>query len=110
MPTWLFEAPTPYRAYGRWWFAVEGADRRCYGPYPSERSALDAREALFHRWRSRAEHLQGDLLRLTAARWIVTLPSGVPCAGQPFRGRAIATHTPGSSEREEPFQSSHSKP
>lgn len=94
MPTWLFQAPPPYRAYGRWWFAIQGAQRRCHGPFSSEPPALQARHELFQRWRHRAEALNGEVMRLTDTQWIVTLPSGVPCAGQPFQGQAIAGHTP----------------
>jgi hypothetical protein len=90
MPTWSFEASAPYRAYGRWWFAIEGAARRCHGPFPSEEPALAAREALFRRWVGRARALGGEAVRLADSRWIVTLPEGVPCGGRPFVGEAIA--------------------
>lgn len=94
MQSWMFDVPAPYRAYGRWWFAVEGLDRRCHGPYPTEPEALASREALFRRWVRRAASLGGDALRLADARWVVTLPDHAPCAGRPFVGEAIARAAP----------------
>lgn len=94
MPTWVFDAPVPYRAYGRWWFAIQGLERRCYGPFPSEPRALSAREALFRRWIQRATSLHGETVRLADTRWLVTLPPDTPCAGRPFHGQAIAHHDP----------------
>jgi hypothetical protein len=94
MRSWTFDVPAPYRAYGRWWFAVEGIDRRCHGPFPTEPLALAARESLFVRWVRRAASLGGHALRLADARWVVTLPDHAACAGRPFVGEAIARAAP----------------
>jgi hypothetical protein len=94
MPSWEFDAPVPYRAYGRWWFVIEGRTRQAHGPYPSEGGALAAREALFRRWVDRAAVLGGEALRLRDTVWVVTLPAGHPCGGRPFRGQAVAGHDP----------------
>jgi hypothetical protein len=92
MPSWLFEACRPNLSYGRWWFVVQGEERRSHGPYPTEAAALDARLRLFQAWAGRARFLGGEALRLRDDRWVVTLPEGTPCAGKPFRGEAVARH------------------
>jgi len=101
MPSWLFEACRPYLAYGRWWFVIEGEERRSHGPFPSEGAALDARHQLFRAWSGRARFLGGEAVRLRDDRWVVTLPAGTPCAGKPFRGEVVARHgtTPADSKK-----------
>lgn len=101
MPSWLFDATRPYLAYGRWWFVIEGEERRTHGPYPTEATALDARLRLFQAWSGRARFLGGEALRLRDDRWLVTLPAGTPCAGKPFRGEAVARHGPDTADRPE---------
>ena len=94
MPSWLFDATAPYASYQRWWFAVVGEERRCHGPFASEQSASEARHVLFRKWVARARYLGGEAVRLRDDQWVVTLPSGVPCAGRPFRGATVARHGP----------------
>lgn len=96
MPSWLFEASRPTLAYGRWWFTVQGEERRSHGPFPTETEALERRLRLFQAWVQRARHLGGEALRLRDDHWVVTLPDGIPCAGKPFRGQVVARHTPSS--------------
>ncbi|MFT7521140.1 MAG: hypothetical protein ACI9MC_003291 [Kiritimatiellia bacterium] len=84
MRSWLFLLHPPYLAYERWWFAIEGQDRVCHGPFIDEKATGLAQLALFKRYEARARTLRGDVVRLTASRWLVTLPADVPCQGQVF--------------------------
>lgn len=99
MPSWLFEACRPYLAYGRWWFTVEGEEKRTHGPFPSESIALERRHLLFQAWTRRARFLGGEAIRMRDDHWVVTLPDAVPCAGKPFRGEAVARHGPDTSKK-----------
>ena len=90
---WLFEVDPPSPGEGGWWFAVDGAKRRSWGPYPTERDALDAAHALFRRWARAARERGGWAWKLTPRRWIVTLPRGCLADGQPFRTEACTRHT-----------------
>lgn len=92
MPSYLFQAPEPYRSYDRWWFAIVGEERQCHGPFPSLDEALAARHALFRKWVARARHLTGEAVRIRDDEWVVTLPDSIPCAGRPFRAEPVARH------------------
>ena len=94
MPSWEFRSSKPYYAYERWWFSIQGTEKRTHGPYADLDTASQARLVLFQAWASRARALGGDAVRLEADRWVVTLPEGVPCSGRPFQGQSIAKHAP----------------
>lgn len=90
---WLFEVEPPAERTDGWWFAVEGARRWEYGPFPDLACAADACQDLFRRWRRAAAERGGWIWMSTARRWVITVPVGCEVAGRPFAHEACTRHT-----------------
>ncbi len=90
---WAFAVVRPAQRVDGWWFSIQGATQKSWGPFSDYDTAILAETRLFQRWNHAARTRGGWAWKRTPKRWVITVPLGqVVQGGVPLERAACTRH------------------